>query len=78
MKREREIYVNLDEAVLAATAGIVIGAGAGSSMFLGTPPIEGVKLALTGVPVALIGVGRLITRMQNQKEIEKKLNTEQR
>ena len=71
MKREREIYINLDEDVLAATAGIVIGAGVGSSIFLSTPPIEGMKLALTGVPVALIGAGRLIVRMQNQKEIEK-------
>ena len=72
MKKEREIYVNLDEAVLAATAGIVIGVAAGSSMFLGTPLIEGATLALTGVPVALIGAGRFLVRERNLKKTEEK------
>jgi hypothetical protein len=67
MERKKKIHINLEEAIFATTAGVVMGAAIGGSKFMGTPPIEGVKIALSGLPVALIGAGRLATRIHHEK-----------
>lgn len=67
MEREKRIPVNFEEALLASSAGVIIGAGVGSALFLDYPVIEGVKLALTGLPVALIGANKRKIRINYEK-----------
>ena len=75
MSKERKFHVNFEEAVIATASGAVFGIAAGSAMYLKTPPLEATKMALTCVPLALIGLGKVVTR-KNDEQKQKK-NTRQ-
>ncbi len=67
MSKERRFHVNFEEALIATTSGAVFGIAAGSAMYLKTPPLEATKMALTCVPLALIGLDKVVTRKKMHK-----------
>lgn len=67
MNKERKFHVNFEEALIATTSGVVFGIAAGSAMYLKTPPLEATKMALTCVPLALIGLDKVVTRKRIYK-----------
>ena len=67
MNKERKFHVNFEETLIATTSGAVFGIAAGSAMYLKTPPLEATKMALTCVPLALIGLNKVVTRRRMYK-----------
>ena len=72
MSKERKFHVNFDEALIATTSGAVFGTAVGSAIFLKIPPLETTKMALTCVPLALVGFGKVVTRKNDEQKKEKR------
>ena len=68
MSKERRIHVNFEETLIAATSGVVFGTAIGSAKYLGTPLSEATRIALTCVPLALAGFGKVVARKNDEQK----------
>ncbi|MBU0572277.1 hypothetical protein KKH23_01240 [Patescibacteria group bacterium] len=71
MSKERKFHVNFEETLIAAASGAVFGTAIGSAKYLGTPLPEATRIALTCVPLALVGFGKTVIRKNDEQKQRK-------
>lgn len=71
MSKERKIHINFDEALIAATSGVVFGTAVGSAKYLGTPLPAATRIALTCIPLVSIGAIKVAIRTYDERKQNK-------